>query len=312
MNRHHAVPAEDDLAGTAHDGAAAIGVVVEPVARLRLVEEGLEGSHGVVEVSDQVVAGQVRAASDHFLAVLLQEEFPGGIHVDCALGEGVRGNSRAGSVEEAQVFRFAICSCGGGEPGMITGRHCSSKAWAPQNSSGSTRFPGDGNLWSVGVRKNVLFAVAIPPAGSASDRSIRTVNVEIPVRWEEELGDWLLTEEAHRIIEETKAREMGLLSPEQLKALRERFGYTQKQMARLFQIGEKSWTRWETGRQRPTRVINLLIRALADGEISADYLREKAAMMLRPGEESPYARIFGSIPAEESDEEFAMAVEEFS
>lgn len=33
---------------------------------------------------------------------------------------------------------------------------------------------------------------------------------------------------------------------------------------------------------------------------------------LRPGEKSPYTRIFGVIPAEESDEEFAAAVEEFS
>ena len=33
---------------------------------------------------------------------------------------------------------------------------------------------------------------------------------------------------------------------------------------------------------------------------------------LRPGEPSVYARILGSIPAEESDEEFAAAIEELS
>jgi hypothetical protein len=33
---------------------------------------------------------------------------------------------------------------------------------------------------------------------------------------------------------------------------------------------------------------------------------------LRPGEKSPYRRIFGVIPAEETDEEFAAAVEALS
>jgi hypothetical protein len=33
---------------------------------------------------------------------------------------------------------------------------------------------------------------------------------------------------------------------------------------------------------------------------------------LLPGEPSVYARILGSIPAEESDEEFSVAVEELS
>lgn len=38
----------------------------------------------------------------------------------------------------------------------------------------------------------------------------------------------------------------------------------------------------------------------------------QALARLRPGEKSPFGRILGSIPAEESDEEFAAAVEAFS
>lgn len=38
----------------------------------------------------------------------------------------------------------------------------------------------------------------------------------------------------------------------------------------------------------------------------------EAMTRLRPGEKSPFSRILGSIPAEESDEEFAAAVEAFS
>jgi len=98
------------------------------------------------------------------------------------------------------------------------------------------------------------------------------VNVIVPLRWDDELNEWLLTPEAHEIIENTKARRMGLLLPAQLRELRERFDCTQKEMGELFQVGEKSWTRWETGKHRPSRSINLLIRALYEGEVSMHYL----------------------------------------
>jgi DNA-binding transcriptional regulator YiaG len=102
------------------------------------------------------------------------------------------------------------------------------------------------------------------------------VKVMIPLRWDDELNDWLLTPEAHQIIEDTKARRIGLLLPAQLKKLRERYDYTQKEMGELFQVGEKSWTRWESGRHRPSRSINLLIRALYEGQISINYLLKRA------------------------------------
>jgi DNA-binding XRE family transcriptional regulator len=72
----------------------------------------------------------------------------------------------------------------------------------------------------------------------------------VPVRWDEELREWLMTAEAHEIIDSTKARLMGLLLPDQFKELRERYGYSQKEMGELFQVGEKSWTRWETGKHQ--------------------------------------------------------------
>ena len=37
------------------------------------------------------------------------------------------------------------------------------------------------------------------------------VRVSVPLKWDEELGEWLLTPEAHQIIENTKARRMRLL-----------------------------------------------------------------------------------------------------
>ena len=86
------------------------------------------------------------------------------------------------------------------------------------------------------------------------------VKVQIPVRYDEELGEWILKPEAHKIIDNTKARHMGLLLPEQFKALRKRLGFSQREMGELFQVGEKSWTRWESGKQRPSRSLSLLAR----------------------------------------------------
>lgn len=122
--------------------------------------------------------------------------------------------------------------------------------------------------------ENREFEIYVPKADGTG--IAETVKVMVPVCWDEEVKEWLMTPEAHEIIENTKARLIGLLLPEQFAELRKRYNYTQQQMGELFQAGEKSWNRWETGYQRPSRSINLLIRALYEGEISIDYLLKKA------------------------------------
>jgi len=102
------------------------------------------------------------------------------------------------------------------------------------------------------------------------------VKVPVTLEWDEEVKEWLLTPEAHEAIDNTKARLIGLLLPAQMKELRERCDCTQKEMGELFQVGEKSWTRWESGKHRASRSINLLIRALYEGEISINYLLKRA------------------------------------
>lgn len=118
------------------------------------------------------------------------------------------------------------------------------------------------------------FEVQVPKADGSG--IAEKVKVMVPVYWDEEIQDWLMTPEAHERIDNTKERLMGLLLPEQLKELRERYDYTQMEMGELFQVGEKSWTRWESGKHRPSRVINLLICALYEGEISINYLLKRA------------------------------------
>lgn len=136
------------------------------------------------------------------------------------------------------------------------------------------------------------FAIHIPDANGESTE--RVVSIDVPLRWDEMIDEWVLTEEAHEMIDRRKALEMGLLSPAQLRELRERHKQNQKQMGMLFQVGEKSWSRWESGKHRPTRSINLLIRALYDGEISIDYLRKRAGLAGGDGMESTWIGLLRS------------------
>lgn len=108
-----------------------------------------------------------------------------------------------------------------------------------------------------------------------------TVRVKVPAWRDPEDGEIYLDSEAERILEKVKARHIGLLTTSQIKALRQRLGLTQKEICKLLQIGMKTWTRWETGRERPFRSINVLLCALNDGKIDVPYLRALAKLSQR-------------------------------
>jgi DNA-binding transcriptional regulator YiaG len=113
--------------------------------------------------------------------------------------------------------------------------------------------------------------VSIPTADGTG--VAERVQVQVPLRWDAELNEWLLTENAHQIIDDTKARHMGLISPAEIKEMRLQFRLTQREIGSLLQVGEKSYTRWETGRSRPSRSLNVLLCALRDGRLSVPYLQ---------------------------------------
>lgn len=97
--------------------------------------------------------------------------------------------------------------------------------------------------------------------------------LKVPVTIDPDTGEELLTEEAVEMIDNTKARYMGLLLPNEIKELRQRLGLTQKQMSEVLQAGEKSYTRWETGRARPSRMVNVLLRLLFERKVTVDQIR---------------------------------------
>jgi DNA-binding transcriptional regulator YiaG len=99
------------------------------------------------------------------------------------------------------------------------------------------------------------------------------IRIDIPVRIDPQNGQEILTTEAHDLIEKTKARRMGLMSADEIRELRGRLDLTQEEMSDLLQIGAKTYTRWESGRARVSRSMNVLLCALRDGRIDVNYLR---------------------------------------
>lgn len=122
--------------------------------------------------------------------------------------------------------------------------------------------------------KTAIIEVAIPKLDGTGEAE--RLPVEVTLQWDDELQEWLLTPESDARIEATKARYLGLMTPPEIKALRQRLGMTQASICELLQIGEKTWTRWETGRERPSRAMNVLLSALRDGQIGLPWLRALA------------------------------------
>jgi DNA-binding transcriptional regulator YiaG len=119
--------------------------------------------------------------------------------------------------------------------------------------------------------ETVRFDVHIP--NLEGDAVAEIIPIEVQVYLDSESGEKVLTSESLELIETTQARRMGLMLPGEIKALRLRLRLTQNEISDLLQIGEKSYTRWETGRARPSRSINVLLCALRDGRIKPEYLR---------------------------------------
>lgn len=117
----------------------------------------------------------------------------------------------------------------------------------------------------------VNFTIRIP--NEEGTAFVDQVTINVPAVIDADTGDTVLTPEAHLMITEARARRMGLLSPNELKALRSSLGLSQKEMAGYLQAGEKSYARWELGYGRQSRLVNNLLLLLKRGNINLSHLR---------------------------------------
>lgn len=122
-----------------------------------------------------------------------------------------------------------------------------------------------------------------------------TLDHEVDAWRDPQTGETYLDGYAVEELARIKARCMGILAPEELKAIRQALELSQKELSALLQIGEKTWTRWETGRERPSRSMNVLLRALKDGRIDAGYLRTLRSP--QPPVDPDYAHTRQPVPA---------------
>lgn len=82
-----------------------------------------------------------------------------------------------------------------------------------------------------------------------------------------------LAEAQHRIAAAIR-REDGLLTPDELRAVRLKYGLTQTDMEQLLGTGPKTWTRWERGKVVQSAAADRLIRVIAT---NPDALRDLMA-----------------------------------
>lgn len=83
-------------------------------------------------------------------------------------------------------------------------------------------------------------------------------------------GEIYLDGEALAKLDHVKARLEGIMLPEDIKKLRERFGLSQTEISNALGLGGKTWTRWETGRERPSRSMNNMLVFLHNGKLTLE------------------------------------------
>src|SRR5260221_8448772 len=118
--------------------------------------------------------------------------------------------------------------------------------------------------------KKIPFDVRIPNLDG--DGIASTVTLEVEAYKDPETGEDVLTPQSVQLIEKIQARHMGLMSAEEIKALRKRLQLSQLQISDLLQIGAKTYTHWEASRAAPSRSLNVLLCAIRAGQLGLRYL----------------------------------------
>jgi DNA-binding transcriptional regulator YiaG len=108
------------------------------------------------------------------------------------------------------------------------------------------------------------FDVHLPATKDQPERFVETIEVEAY----RSFGEEVLTPESIEKIERVKARHLGLMIGADIKAMRERFKLSQKQLTALLQCGEKMLSHWENGHGHPTGLSNTILRLLDEGFIA--------------------------------------------
>lgn len=128
----------------------------------------------------------------------------------------------------------------------------------------------------MNAKTTIDYLVKIP--NDEGTAFVDQVTIKVPAEIDAQTGEVILGSAAQKLIEETRVRHMGLLTPTELKALRQSLGLTQSEMAGYLQAGQKSYTRWELGYGRQSRLVNNFLLLLKAGRINLTHLRRPKGM----------------------------------
>lgn len=118
--------------------------------------------------------------------------------------------------------------------------------------------------------------LATVPYATTIEHDGRTYRVEIPALTVPRCANCQaisIDDEADRQISSAFRHEARLLTPDEIRAGREKLGLTQKQFATLLGVGEATISRWETGAQIQQRAMDRFLRVCFASPAAVDLLR---------------------------------------
>src|SRR5437016_2580941 len=87
-------------------------------------------------------------------------------------------------------------------------------------------------------------------------------------------GEEFLDAEASRLITNAQRKALGLLSPDEIRGLRNALGKTQAEMSLLLGVGEKTFSRWESGSHFQSDAFDRYLRLLTKSSEALRILEE--------------------------------------
>ena len=154
------------------------------------------------------------------------------------------------------------------------------------------------------ARKRGTFRIAPPPSVPGG-----TIEVQ-KTSWDEcsACGEQIILPPLRRSLDRAVQRRHGLLSSAEIRAVRERSGLSQAEIARRLGVGEKTYTRWEAGRSVQNRSSDNLIR-LIDQDPGAFARLEAQRRPDRRETIASYIRLLGEIKGRDDHAVAAHGIE---
>jgi putative zinc finger/helix-turn-helix YgiT family protein len=104
------------------------------------------------------------------------------------------------------------------------------------------------------------------------EETIKVIAKDVPLERCDTCGLIASGPAAAKVRHEALCRAAGLLTPSEIKAIREQFGWSQQHLADLTDFGVATVSRWERGRLLPNRSNNKVLQAIRDCPPFREYL----------------------------------------